>query len=221
MRHHCLQDFVDWLWQAFPEKEDVLYTHTPEIMKIPVREIATAVPTALHVSSLGFDTNCSVKPPPGKDIVIKLVDQILMDGFITSQDAIQISQAAKIIDSQHLQAPWGDRMAGSPVLQPQSVGYVKGQARALSGLCVLYYCFLKDIKVHEVHPRLHESFCMVWVMHIDYGNQLEEGLANMKLSARGSIRRSNSVVQIVLMIQNITKIGSLTDPMSFVRKWPG
>ena len=56
------------------------------------------------------------------------------------------------------------------------------------------------------------------VHHVDMGSKLAEALQNMKLSARGSIRKKTNIIQAVVMVKNLYQHG-LKDFTLFVRKW--
>ena len=51
---NCKQEFVDWLWNSFPEKDDVLYQHSSPIPDVTEEMMGQNPPTALHLVSLGF-----------------------------------------------------------------------------------------------------------------------------------------------------------------------
>jgi hypothetical protein len=46
----------------------------------------------MHISTFSFQTKASVKPPPGKNLALQLVDQYLNEGFVTSGDPLLITQ---------------------------------------------------------------------------------------------------------------------------------
>ncbi len=46
----------------------------------------------MHISTFSFQTKASVKPPPGKNLALLLVDQYLNEGFVTSGDPLLITQ---------------------------------------------------------------------------------------------------------------------------------
>ena len=48
---------------------------------------------------------------------------------------------------------------------------------------------------------------------------MDEALENMKLSLRGSIRKIVNVIQLAMMIDNLTKKHGLQDFGVFIRKW--
>jgi hypothetical protein len=98
------------------------------------------------------------------------------------------------------------------------VGYIKGKARTSSAFALLHWCFENNVDLLTEHPKLHASFREVWAHPISVSSKLDEGLLNMKLPVRGSIRKANNIIQTVLMIQNINKYGAI-DIGAFVRRW--
>ena len=109
----------------------------------------------------------------------------------------------------------------SSKLRAFSLGYVKGQGRSTSLLAILHYCWRENIEISQVHPKFYESARSIYVYHLSISTKIDEALMNMRISARGSVRRANNLITTVIMIQNLVEHG-LTDPMNFVRKWgPG
>ena len=65
------------------------------------------------------------------------------------------------------------------------------------------------------------SLCVASMYHLCISTKIDEALMNMRISARGSVRRANNLITTVIMIQNLVEHG-LVDAMNFVRKWgPG
>ena len=58
------------------------------------------------------------------------------------------------------------------------------------------------------------------VHHIALGSKPDEALQNMKLSARGSIRKKTNIIQVVVMVKKLYQHG-LHDFSVFVRRWNG
>ena len=55
-----LDGFAKYLWQEFPEKDDVMYHHDDPIPSVKEEELGSAVPVTVHVASLGFSPDCSL-----------------------------------------------------------------------------------------------------------------------------------------------------------------
>ena len=204
--------FASWLIDTFPEKDSLLYVHSSDIASVPEADLATEMPSCVHVGSLGHDALVSLKPPPGRDVFKKLADEILLDGFVTSGEPLLITQPDELKDlynTQHI--PANDPTRHSV----HSLGYMKGQARAVTLLCILHYCYNLKIDISMAHPKLFNSVTEIWVVKVAIATRIDEALANMKYSARGSIRRANSLITTVLRLRNVARHG-LNDPGTFV-----
>ena len=145
----------------------------------------------------------------------QLTEQILMDGFLTSGDPLLVVQPA--MDGGLVQL-WQPEVAGNEPLRSASLGYVKGMAVASSLLMLLHYCFQNSVDLQTVHPQLCTSVLKIFVHHMPSQTKQDEALKNLKLSARGSIRKMANVIQIAQMIKNLSEHG-MDDFSGFVRKW--
>ena len=116
-------------------------------------------------------------------------------------------------------APWGSTHGTGPTLQPGSIGYVKGQARSSTLLALLYWTLTEKIDLATVHPILYQSVLEISAHCLNLSSRVQEAMSNMKWSVRGSIRKANNIIQIVLMIQNLGKSGASSDPGLFIRTW--
>ena len=87
-----------------------------------------------------------------------LAAELLADGFVTSGDPLLVSQP-------ELSAKFTFAWNGSemPMLQAQSVGYAKGQARALTLLTILSILIQDEIdaaKLNQVQPHIFILFLL-------------------------------------------------------------
>lgn len=210
------KEFADYLVRALPEKMDVGYTYG-EITPVPEAEMGNALPVAMHVAMLGFEPDCTLKTVPGHGSFTELIDQFLMDGFVTSSEPLLVVFSRDPERFAGNPIPWDQ--GGPGILPAFSVGYLKGMSRAASVMALLHRAFVNKWDLQSSHPVLYESLRVVYVQHMELPNKFEEGLKNMKLSARGSLRKANSVVQTVAIIRNLTKCGMMRDSASFVRRW--
>ena len=106
-------------------------------------------PLAVHVAALTFAAEGSLKGAPEVHTVLRLVDEILADGFVTSSEPLEVVQDERLdAVGGPLTPPW----AGA--LKPFSLGYSKGQARATTLLGILCVCQDKGIAVAEASPML-------------------------------------------------------------------
>ena len=161
--------------ETFPEKDSAVYCYDSNLPATKHSE-----PIALHVSSFSYRTEAAVKPAPGRDLTLQLVDHYLADGFITSGEVLLVSQPTALKQA-------GERLA------PFTVGYVKGQARMLSLLGLLFVMHEKKItrEILAKVPRL----CVP-----DLGAK-----GGRRVARRGSLAQheAESVVQICEMIRRL------------------
>ena len=117
-----MNSFIEWLWDYFPEADDTLYQHDTLFTPVLEGDMATTQATCVHVSALGFLKGCSLKPAPGNKICWDLTEQILLDGFTSGQQPLQVFQPES---AAHLgvATPWTSE---GGALQAHSLGYVKG-----------------------------------------------------------------------------------------------
>ena len=209
-------EFAQYLWTEFAEKDEVLYHHNDPIPPIREEELGAAVPVTVHIASLGFSPDCSLKPAPGAEHFLQLTAQILQDGFVTAGEPLLVVQSRDPANFAKAVQLWsGD---GGQPLGTFSLGYLKGMARATAALALLHRIFVLKVDLKSVHPVLHESMRAVSVHHVSMGSKLAEALQNMKLSARGSIRKKTNIIQTVVVVKNLYQHG-LSDFGLFVRKW--
>ena len=86
-------EFAQYLWTEFAEKDEVLYHHNDPIPPIREEELGAAVPVTVHIASLGFSPDCSLKPAPGAEHFLQLTAQILQDGFVTAGEPLLVVQS--------------------------------------------------------------------------------------------------------------------------------
>ena len=207
-------DFAKYLWDAFPEKDDLLYHHSAVVPVVKESELASFPATVLHVAALGFGKDCTLKPAPGKELFGQVVEQYLQDGFLTSGEPLLVVQSRDPKSFEGFPTLWSD----PDVLPTFSLAYLKGFARATSALALLHKTWKLRVDLKIVHPVLYQSFLAVHVHHLQQGSKMDEALQNMKLSARSSIRKKQNVVQTVVVVQNLYTHG-LSDFTVFIRKW--
>lgn len=80
--------FSKWL---FPERSDICYHHKSEIPHVQEQQMAQTPPLALHIAAFGWEDGCGVKPPPGRDLALQLMDWFCKDGFVTSETSSQLA----------------------------------------------------------------------------------------------------------------------------------
>ncbi|CAK9068414.1 unnamed protein product [Durusdinium trenchii] len=210
--------FSKWL---FPERSDICYHHKSEIPHVQEQQMAQTPPLALHIAAFGWEDGCGVKPPPGRDLALQLMDWFCKDGFVTSGEPILIAQPLGLQTSV-LEAPWqgSDDTSADQCLKPFTVGYIKGRARMTSILALLglIYSHEESFDFRSQWPQLYDSLSVIWVHHLRQSTKEDEVLCNMKLSMRGSLRKACNVVQMASMIKRLMAEGG-TDYPSFVRRF--
>lgn len=212
-----VKSFGEWLWMQFPEDDQVLYQHSASFPKVSEGDLSTTQPLVVHVAALGFEATCSLKPPPGALQAKDLVDQYFLEGFCTTS-----SEAGPLLVLEHHYAGdvpelWQDGVSDNQLV-PFSLAYLKGMARASSLLFLLHRLYVSKIDVSEEMSLLHKSVCKIHVHCVKVMSRLEEALSNMRISCRGSLRKSTNTVQAVCMIQTLRGMG-VCGHMTFVRKW--
>ena len=210
--------FLKYLVDKFPEVESQYYTSCAHLPPITNDDLATTTPVCVHVSVLGFDMSCSMKPPPGQSRTMGVMEQIVVDGFRTSEEPLLVVQSRPSATIVRVDPPWQSSEPGQSPIAPFSVGYMKGMLRASTLLAMLHWCMQNGIDLHTSHPVLAKSVSTIFVHHSQQSSRIDECLQNMKQSSRGSLRKMTNVIEIVFMIKGLITFG-LNDFSSFVRRW--
>ena len=189
-------------------------------------EFGSTPATVVHAAALGFDSDCSLKPPPGRDLFKQLSEHILQDGFLTSGEPLLVVQSRPEPEgpdgASHattLKAPWPSQGPG-PSLAATSLGYLKGMARVTTTLVIIHRAWKLNLDMRVAPQKLCDSILTIYVHHVEQASKLDEALQNMKLSARGSIRKKTNLIQIVMMVSKLQTFG-MSDFIVFVKKWNG
>ena len=91
-------------------------------------------------------------------------------------------------------------------------------ARTRTVLALRHRIFVLKVDLKSAHPALHENAQAARVHHAAMGSKMAESLQDMKLSARGIIRKTTNIIQVVVIVKNLYQHG-LSDFGLFVRKW--
>lgn len=212
-------DFMEWLWQEFPEAEDAVFSFQSVLPSISEDEIASSLPLVVHVGTLGFTPQCTLKPPLGQELAMRLVQQFLVEGFKTGDQPLYVLQHSEVcLFPEH--GPWmGQGQEAARGLKPFNLSYLKGFARATSLLMLLHRVKESGINLSEHLPDLHESICKIHVQVVRQASRMDEALSNMQISARHSLRTAPNTVVSVFTIRNLMKVGGLQDVATFIKKW--
>ena len=213
--------FLEWLWVTFPECDDVLYTYDAKLPMVESeQDMGETLPLRVHVSCLGFDASCSLKPACGMDIAKELAGLYIQNGFISGSSPLVLAQpeGASGCCPYALARPW-DKNDGHPTLTPFSLGYLKGFARASTLLMVLHRSMVLKLDLKNILPAFHESVCKISVHCFKQNSRVDEALMNMKMSASGSIRKAVNLIQCVYMLTNLMRVAGLHDTGTFIKRW--
>ena len=204
------QEFAEKLFLAVPCDGTVTYSWS----KLPeVQSDAQSLTPAniVHPACFAFTgEELSVKPAPDLSTSLRLADEILRDGFVTSGEPILVTQPASLRNGS-IRCPWthvGDMI-------PQCLGYLKGQARMTTVLAIVSMCMDKEIDLMESCPKLVQTLQRVHVQSIVHATPSEAMFFNFKMSVRGSIRKPPNVITWVLCLQKL----KVLDAGATIRAW--
>ena len=220
LKHHITDtgrrvEFAEHLWSTYPEPEDTTFQHGAVIPGTEDHPAAPRSVNTVHVAALGYTSECTLKPLPTQNVCDQIAEEVLIDGFVTNNDPLIISQPEMHdkVTANVWPAPPNEQS-----LPASSLGYIKGMARSCTILMILCISWLKGWFVRDEHPQLFASVLRVHVSHLAKSTKRLEALANMKLSSRGAIRRPPNVISVVVMCQNLAKLGD-SDAAGFIREW--
>lgn len=212
-------NFAAWLWNTFPEVPDQYYHHAGCIPPVLEKDMAVINPVCMHITSFGYRKECSMKPPPGREVFLQLCDRYFTDGFITNAEPGWVVQPDEL-SHQGLQPlpPNSDATYAQNQVAVHSLGYVKMFGRMTSLFALLVWVWKNGIDLEHEHPALWESILQIYVYHTPQDSKMDEALLNLAKSAAGSIRRGPNTMGMVVMIHNLSKHG-MADYAEFTRKW--
>ena len=136
-----------------------------------------------------------------------------MDGCLTSNDPLLFTQPQELLNIKYE----GIDVAEDE-LAPLSLGYLKGMARLSTVHSILTFCYLNNIDLSTKNAKLWKSLAAIFGHFWPCQTRVDEGLRNLKLSTRGSIRKMANVIQVAVMVCGLVQNG-LVDWGAFVRKW--
>lgn len=208
----------------FKQEDDAVYHHDRSIPSCDAEQRATFGNICLHLSALGVWKDCTSKPPPFKGTCSELMDEMLMDGFVTSGDPLVIQQPPEYMAGVEDEAglvcstPWSETTVGMPFLHATSLGYVKGMARSCTVLCMVHVAWKKNYDLASRLPKFYGTLLRIYAIHSPAGSKREIALLNMKLSCRGSIRKPPNVISILFTVKSLAKKGD-NDFTGFLKAW--
>ena len=146
---HDKDQYARLLWHLFPPMAS-----NPPWMRADLpgkqEESLTAEDViVMHLATISFSATSMVCEPT-IDKIMKLVDEILTDGFVTDTEPLLLDVSPTRMDAiQGIQGlagipPWGDTLAnGKPSLRPFSVCHHKSAARVIA-LHILVNVFMEE-----------------------------------------------------------------------------
>jgi hypothetical protein len=209
-------EFAEWLWTEFPEKQDFHYHHDSLLPSTTEKDMAHSLPLTIHLSSLAYNQLASVKPPPGQDVFLSLVERYMIDGFVTSSEPGLIVQPDSLAHQPLIELPPCDNRNQ---LKVASIGYIKFWSRTCSLMTFLLWVKKNNVNLQREHAMLYESLLCIYVHHVPQDTKVDEALVNLTKSAAGSIRRAPNTISIIMIIFNLLQAGALQDYSEFVRRW--
>ncbi len=122
----------------------------------------------VRLVDLGFFKGCSKKPDTMLWTSVRLVDEYLLDGFVTANHPLLLYQGpVQDLPGPHESSPWF------------WTHYVKGAARATTALFVAHVCFQQNWGLQVLKPILFETLQLV------HCRVAEGAFASHKLRSRG------------------------------------
>lgn len=163
-------------------------------------------PMCLHPKSFNFDVSASTKTAPELNIALRLLEEILLDGFLTETEPLHI-------------CPLVVPEEGAAV-QAQTIGYIKGQARMLTCLALLSYLTDEGVNVKGTMPKLWKTASNIFCYYRPQSSKTEEMFANFLLSTRGAIRKPPHTFQ---WVDALTRLGHSTEGhvATVIKDWNG
>ena len=153
----------------------------------------------VHLADFSFCIDSSSKGPTYMRVALQLLDEYLLNGFITKLEPLRV---------------WvpNNHNAG----QPFQLCFVKGAARAhtLQALMLVFYLFNIDIATHlpKLYSSLHTIYACVPVLNPTYETVV---LKNAQLAQRGAIKKPMDVFAWVGVIKKLDGL----DSKDLMAKW--
>ena len=99
----------------------------------------------MHLATISFSGESMVCEPI-VDNILKLVGEILIDGFVTDTEPLLLNVSPTQMENQGLPGipPWGEMVNGKPSLRPFSVCHHKSAARVIA-LHILVNVFMEEV----------------------------------------------------------------------------
>ncbi len=207
----------EWIAAVQAHFYDPGVSYTLNVDKIPAiskNDLSKHLPVVVPLAAFGWGADRSVRGAPERGVAKKLAAELVKDGFVSSGEPvlIHLDKTSEVVTSSGVKPPW----VGT--LRPLSVGYLKGQARALTLLCAVAY-YLDNWEDSEIKDGQQDFFikaaCSIYCHHVDTGpSQLDKLFYNFSLASRGSIRQAPHVLSWVVALTKLKE-----NPTDCIRKW--
>ena len=200
------KQFADALMTHFPPKETISYQAKGPMPKSEAVDGGQTNQLCLHPSVFAWGGNASVKCKPELYTSLRLLHEYLVSGFLTNTDPLHINELRVSAEQYNL--------------GPHSVGYIKGQARMTTLLCILSQVMETNAvaKMRAELPKLYESSRAIWCLRFHFASKRDELFHNFQASARGSIRKLPNVLQWVASIKNLA-ITEEAGAANLIKQW--
>lgn len=138
--------FYDALVKLVPPDDTVAYHTEKHVPATEERNMGTTLPSIFHPSHFAWSDESSMKGHPEACIAVRLTEEFVKDGFITSSEPLLITLMNSIEP-----AVCGPLFpaAGGQALDPFSLGFVKGSARVTTLLCILRFFIDDGVSLQE------------------------------------------------------------------------
>ena len=91
-----LQAFVDYLNEVSPCGSGHEFSISAELPKVTLENLENAESLRIHPASFAFLENATVRGPAEADTVIKLAEELLKDGLVTSTEPLLLTQSEQL-----------------------------------------------------------------------------------------------------------------------------
>lgn len=189
------------MFQVLPMFDTLTYQQTFPLPSTPPGQELTHAPMILHLSKFRFDVKASFQKAPLIETSEKLLEQITRDGFVTTSEPVLVVHR--------------ESRAGEGLLQPFSVGFMKGQARVLTLMAYVHYNLQHEI---PLPPVVKETASQIYVKHIFLQDSRSELFYAMKIGCRGSIRKAPNSLGWCSSLLKLSEAGE-ADPSSVLKAW--
>lgn len=183
-----------------------------------------------HPACFAFSKSSSLKPPPLAHTCKKLMDEILVNGFLTSTDVIQAKEISEMlystnrspetihpVSTTHTCGKMDGELCAQKI-QCGGVGYVKGASRTTTLLCLLSMFIEDDVDLAAVLPCVAETASVIHCIFPSCANSRQEFFWNFRLSFAGSIRERPNLFTWIGVLRSMSALGD-SDSGSIVKQW--